>query len=173
MSISYFPTKEEQVLLYRENNIEVVKEKNTISCNDPYFASVLVKRHTKKSKKALKKEYKKLCKKLKKKEKFCLQYYLDNKEYVEKLLQHIKSINYTTKTVGGEEVRDLQLFFNCDYAYKELCQYYIGGYIVILSNRIDHDLNIVGKIETIGFVKWDIYGKNLYGIKDRDLILSI
>ena len=173
MSISYFPTERERHLLYREGNIQEKDNPISTSCNDADYANTWITKETKYRKKLLKKEYLKLQKQLAEKESFCIQYQKDLKEHVDKLLQHLKSINYTTKTVGGNEVRDLQLFFDCDYNYKDLCKYYIGGYIVILSNRIDHDLNVVGKIETIGFIRWDIYGKNLYGIEDRNLLLTL
>lgn len=173
MSISYFPTERELHLLYREGNIQEKDNPSSTSCNDTDYANIWIAKETKYRKKLLKEEYLKLQKQLAEKENYCFKYQQDLKEYVDKLLQHLKSINYTTKTVKGEEVRDLQLFFNCDYAYQELCQYYIGGYIVILSDKIDHDLNVVGKIETTGFIRWDIYGKNLYGIESRDLILPI
>lgn len=145
MSISYFPTERERHLLYREGNIQVKDNPNTTSCNNTNYANVWIEKETKYRKKLLKEEYLKLQKQLVEKESFCIKYQQDLKEYIDKLLQHLKSINYTIKTVEGEEVRDLQLFFNCDYDYKELCQYYIGGYVVMLSNKIDHNLNVVGK----------------------------
>lgn len=173
MSLSYFSTERDRHLLYRVGNMQEKDNPTITSCNDSDFAKTWIEKERKYRKTKLQEEYKKLLKQLKEKDKFCIQYQQDLKEYIDKLLLHIKSINYTTKTTGGEEVRDLQLFFDCDYTNKEPCKYYIGGYIIILSNRIDHDLNVVGKIETVGFVKWDLYGKNLYGIEDRNLILTV
>ncbi len=155
----YSPSKYSKILAYKEANI-LTNEKGVYSCIDTSLTSLWVKEETDKKIEVYKKEYERLSSEIKKKKATCVEYLNSIKSHVDKVIQHIKDIDYTTTTIRGQEVRHLQVFFHHDYNYEHMCKFYIVGHI-LCNDKSEY------------YNEWDIYGKDNSPFQHNDLILTI
>lgn len=155
----YSPSKYSKISAYKEANT-LTSEKGVYSCIDTSLTSLWVEEETNKKIEVYKKEYERLSSEIKKKEATCVEYLNSIKSYVDKVIQHIKDIDYTTTTIRGQEVRYLQVFYHHDYNYEHMCKFYIVGYILCSDNSEYYN-------------EWDIYGKDTRPFQHNDLILTI
>lgn len=155
----YSPSKYSKISAYKVTNM-LTNEKGVYSCIDTSLVSLWVGEETSRKIENYKKEYEKLTSEIKKKEVICTEYLNSIIPHVDKVIQHIKDIDYTTTTIRGQEVRHLQVFFRHDYSYEYVCKFYIVGYI-LCDDRSEY------------YNEWDIYGKDTRLFQYNDLTLTI